>query len=227
VQINEQLHLTLTVDRVDGSTVYVHAMPISREIFDRYFLVLGKVFSRMYAEGLGIVAGPRLAALLLRQLAQELGQWDGPAGVERGLMGEIRRLANVVAPSANGVAGWQIYTYDDARRLGVIDEDDGAEVDSLLVFFTVVWRLHRRQERLTVLAGGASLWGAQTSSLSLSGFVDSLPTSTVTANTGATPPAVSSPPSSTGQEAQDSRPVSGNGQTNFPGAPLSNSASAI
>lgn len=226
MRINEQLNLVLPVDRMDGTTVYVHAMPIGREVFERYWLILAKTFSAIYGQGLGIISGPRVAALMLKQCAQEARQWEGPDGVEDGLVAEIRRLANVVAPGERG-QGWQIYPLIEAMQRKVIDSDDAAEVDGVLVFFTLAWRLHRQSDRRGIMDGAASLWGASILSQSLSAFVSSLPTSTEIVSTGGTAASQSLLPSSIGPAAPDTRNASTTGQTTSPGAVRTNSGSAI
>jgi hypothetical protein len=227
MKLDEQLNLVIPVDREDGSTLYVHAAPISREVFERYWLVLSKSFAQMYTEGLGPTVGPRVAALMLKQVAQELGQWEGPLGVERGVMAEIRRLANVAAPGANGASGWQIYPLDDLINRKLIDADDVSQIENILVFFTLVWRLHLPKDRRIILDGAARMWSASTTSDSLSTFVGSLATSNATASSGATPPVPSSPPSSTGPAAPASKPSSGNGPVSSPGVQPMSSASVI
>jgi hypothetical protein len=213
MRIDEQLAIVIPVDREDGSVVHVYATPISREVFQTYWLVLSKTFASMYEEGLALASGPRIAAMMLRHKAEEMRLWDGPAGVQLGLMREIRRLANVMVPP-----DWQIYPMDDALARNLITEDDADEIDGVLVFFTLVWRLHLRKDRRVILDGAVSMWGASTSSLRLSAFIASLPTSTETDSTGATPPAPSSPPSSTGLPVLATRPASGNGSMTSPGA---------
>jgi hypothetical protein len=188
MRIDEQLYLVLPLDRADGTTVYVHAAPLGREVFERYWLPLSKTFAAIYTEGLGVVAGPRIAALMLKKVGEEAGTWDGPMGLQRGLLGEIRRLANVVAPGANGQQGWQMIPLEDAIRDQLVDVEDIDEIMGVLVFFTCAWRLHRQAERRTIATGAANLWGARTLSSNLSVFASSLATSTETDSTGATPP---------------------------------------
>jgi len=222
MRIDESLNIVVPIDRDDGTTVYVHAAPISREVFQRYWLPLSKAFAMIYGEGLHL-AGPRIAAMSLQKVSEELRVWDGPMGVERGLLPEIRRLANVVAPGAgNGHGrGWQMIPYEDAVKADLIDQDDADEIEGVLVFFTLAWRLNRRSERKGLIDGLVALWGASTSSQSLSEFAASLPTSTETANTGAMPPAPLSPPSSTGPATTGFATASTIGPTTgrFPGIP--------
>ncbi|HEY4153497.1 MAG TPA: hypothetical protein VGM38_09270 [Pseudolysinimonas sp.] len=223
MRIDESLNIVVPVDRTDGTTVYVHAAPISREVFQRYWLPLSKAFALIYGEGLHL-AGPRIAAMSLQKVSEDLRVWDGPMGVQRGLMPEIRRLANVVAPGAgsNGHAtGWQMIPYDDALKAELIDQEDGDEIDGVLVFFTLAWRLNLRKERKGLIDGLVALWGAQTSSSSLSEYAASLPISTETANTGATAPVASSPQSSTGPAMTDSTTalLSGPMTASSPGIP--------
>jgi hypothetical protein len=211
MRIDEALNIIIPVDRDDDTTVYVHASPISREVFQRYWLPLSKAFALIYGEGLHL-AGPRIAAMSLRKVSEDMRLWDGPMGVERGLLPEIRRLANVVAPGGgNGHApGWQMIPYDDAAKMDLIDQDDADEIEGVLVFFTLAWRLNLRKERKVLIDGLVALWGASTSSQSLPEFAASLPILTATGNTGATVLGVSSPQSSTGPAMMASAPVSPN-----------------
>lgn len=197
MRLDEQLNLVIPVDRADGTTIWVHASPISREVFEQHWLVMSKAFAALYGEGLGMIAGPRIAALMLRRVAEDAGKLrDADL-----LITEIRRLANVLVPAVAPQTGWQMYPLEVAVAQNMIDEDDAAEVEGVLCFFTLAWRLHRRTERLSILDGAARLWGALTSRLNLLEFANSLRTLNVTAPTGETPnpvPTTSSPPSSIG-----------------------------
>lgn len=179
MKLDQKLNLIVPVEQ-EGSTIYVHATPISREVFERHFLVLSKTFAEIYSSGLGITAGPRVAALLLKKVSTEAGLWDGSNGVEANLMAEIRRLANVVK-------GNDLIPYQQAVTQKIIDADDAAEVDNALTFFTLAYAMHTKRERRAVIEGAAALWGAQTTSLDCTGFRDSLRTSTATASSPATP----------------------------------------
>jgi hypothetical protein len=233
MRIDEQLNIVIPVDRANGTTIYIHAAPLSREVFQKYWLVLSKAFAGMYGEGLGSIAGPRIAALMLRRVSESMelrggiNEWNAPDGVENGLMPEIRRMANVAAMATNGSGrGWQLFTLEHAIAHNMIDIEDLDEIDGVLVFFTLVWRLHRRADRRTMLDGGVKGWGASTSSLALSAFVASLPTSTETASTGGSPPAPLSPPASTGPQAPASRNASVRPPMISPGGPPTNIVSA-
>jgi len=189
MKINRKLNLVMPVDRDDGSTIWVHSTPISREVFNTYFLVVSKAFSAMYAEGLSHIAGPRVAGHLLKKVAVSMGVWDGPGGVQNGLVAEIRRLTNVLVPSERG---WQSMPFQDVFDKKLIDEDDLEEVDNALAFFMVVSLVHKRRDLPTVLEA-LTLWGAQTSSLGCMEYMGSLPTSTPEDNTGGKTPASSLP----------------------------------
>lgn len=189
MKLDKRLNLIIPVERGDA-TVYVHSMPIGRECFETYFLPLSKTFAAIYSEGLGILGGPRIAALMLKRVSTELGIWDGDAGVARGLMAEIRRLTNVVAPGANG---WETFPFQDAVSRQYFDADDIAEIENALVFNSAAWAMHRKAEAAEVMAGAARLWGAQTSPLNCTGYTASLPTLTETAPS--TPKVASSVPS--------------------------------
>jgi hypothetical protein len=181
--INRSLNITLPVQRSDGATIHVHSTPISREVFKQYYMPIAKAFSRIYEEGVSRTSAARVAAMMLEQVAKEMHVWEGPAGVERGLMAEMRRLTNVLVPTGSG---WDMLPLHDAVAKDFLDEDDVSEVENCLVFFTVMYSMHKKVEREPILNSVLPLWDAQTTSLSCTEFVNSLPTSTAAANTGET-----------------------------------------
>lgn len=167
---------------VDNVVAYVHATPISRDVFDAYYMILAKTFSKLYTEGLNWRIGPRVAYLALKTAATEANQWDGPDGVQAGLVNEIRRLTNVAVP---GASGWTTVPYSEAITKGLISEDDAAEVDNAITFFIVASAMHIRSEVRTVVTEAAQLWGGRTTSLNSTEFAASLQTSTGDASSGA------------------------------------------
>lgn len=185
MRIDRKLNLVIPILDADGkkTVAYVHSTPISSEVFDTYFLPIAKTFSAIYSEGLGIVAGPRIADKMLRKVSTDLGVWDGPAGVQAGLVAEIHRLTNVIAV---GKKGWETVPFDEAKERGILHADDAAEVNAALTFFTVISVMQKKAELPRVLGGAMKLWGSQIESLSCTEFMNSLRTSTAAENTGVT-----------------------------------------
>ena len=189
MRISKELNLVVPVE-VGDDTFYVHSSPIRSEVFKQYFLVLSKTLNALYAEGISQVTGPRVAALMLQDIAKEgdpeeipsgwLGNsksWSGKHGVENGLMAEIRRLSNVIMPTPDG---WKNIPIGDALKQGLLTEQEVQEVEGFIVFFTCVWHIHKRNEVSTFLAHLGKVWDTQTTSSSCTEFRDSLPRSTET-----------------------------------------------
>lgn len=183
VRINKKLNLVFPVDTSAGE-VYVHSIPISREVFERYYRVIARTMAAVYRDGMSIFTGPRIATLLLRDLATQDGNWDGVDGVQNGLLNEIKRLTNVTVAAAS--RGWETIPYADACARGIIDEDDSTEVEGILCFFTFASWIHRHEHLAGILASMGQLWGAQTTSSSCTEYAASLPTSTVVVSSGVT-----------------------------------------
>jgi hypothetical protein len=188
MKINKKLNLLVEVDTDDG-TIFVHSTPLAREVFERYFLIIGKTFASIISEGLSFVSGPRVAAMMLRKIAQDAGVWDGRDGINNGLMAEIRRLSNVVIPSASG---WVTMPFQDAIDKKEMDEEDIAEVEGLITFFICASAMSRKNEIAPILEK-MRLWGALTTLLNSTEYAASLPTST-TAGTSETSTTTSSVP---------------------------------
>lgn len=176
MKIDKSLNLVCPVD-TDGGKVYIHSMPIGREVFERYFLVISKTFSAIFKEGLDTVAGPRIAAMLLKSIAMSMGVWDGDSGVANGLMNEIRRLTNVAVPSPQG---WVTIPLYDAMNKGYIDQRDVDEAEGAIVFFTCISLMSKRGEAAFFVGGMCELWNTETTSLNPTEYAASLQISTET-----------------------------------------------
>jgi hypothetical protein len=183
-KVNRKLHLVIPVERGDV-TVYVHSTPVGREQFDTFYLPIAKTFAAINGEGLGVLAGPRVAAKLLKSVSERLGIWesDEPQAftVKTGLVAEIRRLTNILAPSDNG---WVLTPLDDAVKANLLDEEDAAEVENIITFFTVNWLMHSKSVRESVMTSAAELWGGQLTSSSCTEYRASLQTSTTAGSSG-------------------------------------------
>lgn len=169
--IDKKFNLVIPIDREDGK-IYVHSIPISREIFERHFLVFSKTFAAIYGEGLGFLGGPRIAALLLRKVATDMGLLED---IEKSLIPEINRLTCVLAPGPNG---WQNYPWAQALAAGIIDDDDKSEVENAITFFIVASAMHKKTQRKEILEGATEIWGGLITLLAPMEFVASLTTST-------------------------------------------------
>ena len=168
---------------VETVVAYVHSTPISRETFEKYFLPISQTFSAIFNQGLGAAGGPAVALLLLKERAQAAGVWEGPDGVERGLVDDMRRLTTVIAQREGG--GWEQVPLAIATARGMLNKEDVAEVENAIAFFIVNSAMLRRAQRRPMLETAADLWSARISSSTPTEFTASLPTSTGTGNSGA------------------------------------------
>lgn len=188
MKIDKRLNLVIPILDDEGERIraYVHSTPIKSSTFDAYYMTIAKSFSRIHGSGLGVIAGPRVADKILRDVAKEDGVWDTPDGVRSGLVNEIQRLTNVLRV---GDKGWESLPYEQAKKQEVISAEDASEVDAAIAFFTLASAMHRKQDLPALLGGAASLWGAQITSFNSSEFMSSLKASTAPENTGETPTA--------------------------------------
>jgi hypothetical protein len=199
IRINKKLNLVLPVDLDETRKAYVHSMPLSREAFEANYLVLSKTFTAIYGEGLGPVLGPRVAMLMMKEQAENLGA--SHAAPERraeakaaaweytqtSLINEIYRLTSVVLP---GAGGWDIIPYTEALKRDLFDDEQVSEVENAIVYFTVASALHRKNELPMAFDGLKSMWNAQTTLSNVTAFKNSLQTSTQVETTG---PSVTEP----------------------------------
>ena len=188
MKIDRHLHLVIPVECDNGTKKYVHSTPIGQSVFDSYFKIIARTFAEIHS--LGILAGPRVAHKLLQEVATDMGFWEdirrpGVApvvGVKNGLVAEIHRLTNVVAP---GEKGWETLPYYDAVKNGVLDAADEMEVEAAICFFTVGSTLHSKAE-MNMLTLQLDNWSGRIESLTCTEFRNSLAISTAAENTGET-----------------------------------------
>jgi hypothetical protein len=177
IKINRKLNLVLTLETDDGN-IYIHSTPISRVAFEDNFLTISRTFNAIYANSLGPIAGPRVAALMLKQEATALGVWEK---TQQSLMSEMYRLTSIILPGENG---WETMPFDIARKRGIIDEYTVGEVENTLVYFMCSSAIHQKEEMEMARQGLSSLWGAQIISSNATEFMSSLPISIQEENTG-------------------------------------------
>lgn len=173
MKIDSKLNFVIPVES-GGETSYVHAEPIKRDTFERYFEIISKTFTAIYAGGLGIMSAPRVAAMMMKKIAKEDGVWEGPEGVSRGLFAEMRRLTNVVVL---GPKGWASIPFEEAIANKKFSDDDYSEVENAVAFFTVASSMHKQKEAKTILTSAGDLWSAQVTPLNVTEYAASLPTS--------------------------------------------------
>lgn len=177
MRIDRRLFLVQEIPTETGK-VFVHSAPLSRDVWENYFLVLSKTFAAIMSEGLTVVSGPAIAKMLLKRVAVLSGVWEGDEGVERGLLAEIRRLTNVVIPTGNG---WETLPYEQVLARQLIDEDDIEAAEGALVFFICVSAVLRgrvnNERKMMLLNGLGHMWDAQSSSLDVTALAASLQTS--------------------------------------------------
>lgn len=182
MKIDRHLNLVIPIlDEAGKPVAYVHSTPLATRIWDMYWEPLSMAFTRIMTQGHGSVGGPRIADKMLQRVATELGVWDTPAGVKLGVVAEIERSTSLLQV---GARGWEMVPFFDAKKSKLIEEDDVAEIEAALVFFTLVWFGHRKQVRGQMLEIAMSLWGAQIESSSCTEFLSSLTTLTQAAASG-------------------------------------------
>lgn len=201
MKISRNMNLVIPVETEMGKA-YVHATPISKEVYREHFFILSKTFSAIFSEGLGAVAGPRIAYLLLERISVDMKIWDGTNGVRNTLVNEIIRLSSLVYPVEG--KGWDTKPLEVALDRKIVDMDD---VIGELVFFTCVSSINKPAQAVWLMEQVNGMWNSQVSSLSLTDWMRSLPTSKPGVNSGETEN-MSSAASSTSQQGQDS-PTSG------------------
>lgn len=188
MRIEKSLCLVLPIERDDGVVLFAHSTPIEEATFIAYHRPLMMTYAQLDADGLIRSGGIRNADLILQEVSERIGIWkDDPQtkniGVERGLLGEIRRLTNVFAPTGTK---WEAVPLDECVNRDILSAREAREVAAAAVFFTASSRAFPRQNLKEFLQICSGRIGAHVSYSSVSAFASSLPTLTEGENSGAT-----------------------------------------
>lgn len=191
MKIARNMNLIAEAETENG-TCWIHSTPISKEVYRQHFFILSKVFASIFSEGLGVVAGPRVAYLLLEKIASDLEIWDGANGVRNTLVNEIIRLSNLVYPVEG--KGWDNQPLEVALDKGIVELDD---VIGELVFFICVSAINKPEQAKSLMESVGGLWNSRITSLNVTDWTASLPILKPTASTGGTETTLSATSSDT------------------------------
>ena len=72
MRIDKKLNLVVTLERDEG-TVYVHCVPLPREVIEQYKMSIAKAFAGILQQNLSYIAGPQTSMVMLKRAAEELG----------------------------------------------------------------------------------------------------------------------------------------------------------
>jgi len=190
MRIDKKLNFVFPVDTSDHGTVWVYSIPIARSVFETYYDVLGKVFTKCFdGEDPKHVAltAPQLALPALKAISQTNGTWEGNSGVQRGLLNEIIRLTTIAYA---GDKGWESLPLDTAVSRQIIDDENLSEIMSSLIFFTSICKVAPRSLASTFLEMAGSLREWQFTLSGFSEWLSSLPPLTKESDSTATRSAI-------------------------------------
>jgi len=164
--------------------IWVHHTPVRREVFEEHFLVLTKTISSMYEQGLPPPMASRIALLMLRKVADDMGLRPT---VDGALLPEMWRMTNVMVSGLgmNG-SGWSTLPFEKVVADKLIDEEDAQEVRNYVVFFTAASWVHKKDELERMLYPMLRDSGLQITSSTSTDLLASLPTLTPPVSTGVT-----------------------------------------
>jgi len=159
--------------------IWAYHTPISRDVFELNYRAISAANLTIFSKGVGFAAesGPIIATLALRDAARgdALESLESAGDPATPLLGEIKRLTMVLAPSPQG---YDIVPVDIALSRGTIDAEDWKEAESSIVFFTCGLWMVRRERREMKRSALASVLQGSITSLPPTEFVASLATST-------------------------------------------------
>jgi hypothetical protein len=154
VKIDNKLNLVLTIND-SGGDIYIHSTPISKDVFEQYYLVLSRAYAFIYSKGMYLTA-PRIAHLVIKQIAEEEGVSES---VNNGLINDVIRRSNVIYPSSNGYVTTPL---SNALSSKLISDDQFSDVKGMLFFFIVVSAVAQKELIEPSMLQITDLWGYAT-----------------------------------------------------------------
>lgn len=178
-KLDRKLNITATIDAANGP-FHIHSMPVNRRVFEDNFELLAAVHARLNQPGMTARTSPAVARMALLKAAKEM---DLQAEAQI-VIAEIRRLTHVCYSSATGI--YQFMPVASAIADKIIDEDDLADIDSYLIFFTLVSWIEPKMKQKMYMEILCHYFELATTQLSISDFASSLQMLTPDGNTGET-----------------------------------------
>jgi hypothetical protein len=173
MQITDSLNLAVPF----GSGMVAYHTSIPRAVYEANYAVLHSALAAMGRKGAHYLkaSGPNIANLVLKDEGRRDAAERGEEDRTPALLGEIRRLTNVLVP---GAAGYDLLPVDAAISMGKLDEEDWGELEAQIVFFTCLVQTARKSDRTMVAASVASIVDGSTTSSAPMVYAASLQTST-------------------------------------------------
>ncbi|QDH14155.1 hypothetical protein E3E12_08085 [Formicincola oecophyllae] len=176
MRLDERLNLVLPLE---GGRGFVHCQPLDRDVFRHNWRLFAETWSMMENDNLSITAAGAVAAMAMEERAQALGCEEQHAAI----MAEIGRTARLIAPGPEGYAPLPLAT---AEKRGLLPADEADEVRNALVFFTVSSAVQPRARQMRTFQLLCLCRAAESTSLGVTAFAASLPTSTEDVRSGVT-----------------------------------------
>lgn len=170
MKIDRKLNFVSTVIREDGTLLYLHAVPLPYEVVEENCVLLGRMFNNFFSM-VGGFGAPRVAAMMLRNSlkSQHEKEPDTPTIID-----DMQRLTTVVW---NNGGAWETTPLDTAFKQGIISLDEYREVEGEVVFFMVGSAIQKSNLIADTVGQALVAYSGQLTSLTSTGYRDSLPTS--------------------------------------------------
>lgn len=186
MKIDRNLNLVSTVNRDDGSLVYLHIVPFPYEVVEENCLLLGRMFNQFFTQ-VGAAGAPRVAAMMLRQILKAEQAANGLQAGESTIIDDIQRLTSVIY-SDDGT--WRQAPLDAAFKQGILTPEEYREVEGEAVFFMVSSAIQKANLIAPTVGRALEMYSGLLTSLSATAYRDSLPK----LKTEETPPDPEAPP---------------------------------
>lgn len=189
--LDKRLNLVLEVERDDKSVVYVHSIPISRQMWKTHYTFLSMAITSMYDDGFP----PSMCARICYQRMQELAEQhkDRFGDLSRTLFAEIWRLTTILVPTDHGYE--DIPFYNVMKNGKDLDQDNIEEVQNFICYFTAASWVHglNRKDREAFQQLLTKGFGVQITALQLTEYKNTVPISKSEENIGESETALSMP----------------------------------
>lgn len=170
MKIDRKLNFVSTVIREDGTLLYLHAVPLPYEVVEENCVLLGGMFNNFFSM-VGGIGAPRVAAMMLRQALKSQTERDPGTPT---IIDDMQRLTTVVW---NDDGAWKTTPLDTAFKQGIIYPDEYREVEGEVVFFMVASAIQKANLIAGTVGQALDAYNGQLTSLTSTGYRDSLPTS--------------------------------------------------
>ena len=169
---------------INGAKIWLHSEPISEDVFDQFFDELSWLYAKIQRESLWYDAAIGSISKHIRKYAEKQGTLHGLNGLEQEFFSVILAKTTAFVPAEKG--GYEQLPLSTLIARGQLSGKTVRTIEGILLFFTLGVVNYEGEKQADFISGTIGRYSVQSTLLSATECLSSLPTLTEAASSGET-----------------------------------------